>query len=367
MLKITHTICPSCSIGCGVNLIIKNQEAVGTYPYKRHPVNLGKNCKNGRDSFQKLNKNRLTNPLMKKNGLEQVSWEDALETAAQQLKLYHDDEIGIITSGDLTNQEYETLQKFATSFGVENIGCNSGKITSFKLDTASLDDVENSDFILMMGDVLKENPLLGRRIILAKENGAELINIDIPEKTLTGINSHQYLQIESTSSVLDQIDNKMLDKLTETSTVIIGKLESKDKFSEILTFLQQSNAKILPVLEDCNTMGAMNFLPALGEDDLKALTEKVKILYVLGDNPASYMEEFLKNIDFIISQGCFVNETVLMADLVLPGSCWAEKTGSFTSTTGKTQEFKKIIEAPGSAMDDQNIIIEITEKLGLNL
>ncbi|MFA0832853.1 MAG: hypothetical protein ACC609_02465 [Methanobacterium formicicum] len=70
MLKIAHTICPSCSVGCGVNLIIKNQEAVGTYPYKRHPVNQGKNCKKGRDSFHILNENRLENPLIKKTGLE---------------------------------------------------------------------------------------------------------------------------------------------------------------------------------------------------------------------------------------------------------------------------------------------------------
>jgi formate dehydrogenase major subunit len=160
MLKVAHTICPSGSVGCGVNLIIKDQKAVGTYPYKRHPINQGKNCKKGRDSYQILIENRLKDPLLRKGGLEQVSWEYALETAASQLKSYENREIGIIASGDCTNEEYETLKKFATTLGVENIGYNAKNIPTFNFKTATLDDVENSDFILIIGDILKENPSL---------------------------------------------------------------------------------------------------------------------------------------------------------------------------------------------------------------
>jgi formate dehydrogenase major subunit len=50
--------------------------------------------------------------------------------------------------------------------------------------------------------------------------------------------------------------------------------------------------------------------------------------------------------------------------VVLPGSCWAEKTGSFTNTTGKTQNISKITEPPGDALDDQIIITKIAEKMG---
>jgi formate dehydrogenase major subunit len=108
----------------------------------------------------------------------------------------------------------------------------------------------------------------------------------------------------------------------------------------------------------------MNILPVLSEDDLRDLLEKIKVLYVVGDDPASYMMESMKNLDFIISQGCLVNETTLISDVVLPGSCWAEKTGSFTSTTGKTQNISKITEPPGDALDDQIIITKVAEKMG---
>jgi formate dehydrogenase major subunit len=51
MLEIKHTLCPSCSVGCGINVVLNDGEIVGTFPYKRHPVNAGKNCSNGRNSI----------------------------------------------------------------------------------------------------------------------------------------------------------------------------------------------------------------------------------------------------------------------------------------------------------------------------
>ena len=364
MMKVAHTICPSCSIGCGVNLIIKDNEAVGTYPYKSHPINEGKTCKKGRDCFKIVTENRLKEPLIRRNGLNQSSWEDALDTIASQMKSYPSQEIGIVVSGDYTNQEYETMKRFAEAIGVGNIGCHTGSVPSEALETATLYDMENSDFILIIGDVLKEYPLLGRRIILAKENGAEICTVDTPDKTLTGINSHRYLQVESASTIIDEINHNILKKLNPNSTVIINNLKSEKDFEKILNFFGQSGAKMFPVFQDCNSRGAMNILPVLSEDDLRDLMEKVKILYVIGDDLASYMEESLKKLDFIISQGCLVNETTLISDVVLPGSCWAEKTGSFTNTTGKTQNISKITEPPGDALDDQIIITKVAEKMG---
>jgi formate dehydrogenase (coenzyme F420) alpha subunit len=366
MLKIAHTICPSCSVGCGVNLIIKNQEAVGTYPYKRHPINQGKNCEKGRDSFHLLNENRLKTPLIKKGGLEQVSWDDALEAASSQMGSFSPHEIGIIASGNCTNQEYETLKKFADSLGVENIGYNAGTFPSIDFETATPDDVENSSTILIIGDVLKENPLLGRRVILAHENGAIIISVDLVQKTLTGINSDEYIQVGSMSE-LSEISEQIFPQLNESSTVLIENLETREEFENILKIFQDSDAKILPILEECNSRGAMNHLPALNKDELKDILEKVKLLYVVGDDPASYLTESMKNLDFIITEGCLVTETALMSDVVLPGSCWAEKSGSFTSTTGETQEISKIVEAPGDARDDVSIMIELAEKTELEL
>lgn len=367
MLKIAHTICPSCSVGCGVNLIIKNQEAVGTYPYKRHQVNQGKNCKKGRDSFHILNENRLKNPLIKKTNLEQVSWDDALDSASSHMKSYSPSEIGIIASGNCTNEECEILKKFADALGVENIGYNNHNFPSFDFETGSFDDVENSQFILIIGDILKENPLMGRRIIRAKENGAEIIAADYPDKTTTGINADEYIQIKSIKEFLDNPSSEVQSKLNEHSIIIVGKLDHKQELDEFYQIASNSNSKIVLVMDDCNSRGAMSTLPVLDKDDLKALIEGVNLLYVVGDNPASYTEESFKNLDFLITQTTTLNDTALVSDIVLPGACWAEKRGSFTNCTGNIQKIPQVVPVAGEALDDVTIIQKIAEKLGIDL
>ena len=56
MLEIKHTICPSCSVGCGISVVIKDEKVVGTYPYRRDPINKGKNCLNSKNAINSENK-----------------------------------------------------------------------------------------------------------------------------------------------------------------------------------------------------------------------------------------------------------------------------------------------------------------------
>lgn len=368
MMKVTHTICPSCSVGCGINLITKNQEVVGTYPYKRHPVNEGKNCLRGRECFEFLGeKTRITAPLIKKGNLVDSDWEEVLNLAAQKINSLKGEDIGIIASGNCTNEECEILKKFADALNVENIGYYNHNFPKFDFKPGTLEDLENSQFILVIGDVLKDNPLMGRRIILARENGALIIAADCPEKTTTGINANKYIQITSIREFLDNLDSEVQSKLDEHSTIVVGKLNHKEELDELYQIASKSNSKLIPVMDDCNSRGAMNILPTLDTDDLKALIERVKLLYVVGDDPVSYTEESFKNLDFLITQATTINNTTLLSDIVLPSTFWAEKSGSFTNNTDNTQKFPQIVPAAGEALDDVTIIQKIVEKLNITL
>lgn len=368
MMKLTHTICPSCSVGCGINLINKNQKVVGTYPYKRHPVNEGKNCLRGRKCFEVLaEETRLTKPLVKKGSLEDSDWEEVLNLIVLKISSLKGEEIGIIASGYCTNEECELLKKFADALNVENIGYHNYNFPNFDFETGTLDDLENSQFILVIGDVLKDNPLMGRRIILARENGALLIAADYPEKTTTGINADEYIQIESIKEFLDNLDPEIQSKLDEHSTIVVGKLDHNNELNELYQIASKSNSKLIPVMNDCNSRGAMNVFPALDIDDLKVLVEHVKLLYVVGDDPVFYTAESFKSLDFLITQSPTKNNTTLLSDVVLPSASWAEKSGSFTNSTGNTQKIQQIVPVVGEAMDDVVIIQEIAEKLNITL
>lgn len=353
MLKVSHTICPSCSVGCGINLITKNERVVGTYPYKRHSINEGKNCLNGRECFEKLNKeNRLKTPLIKNRTLLKAEWNDALELITNKMSSYKAEEIGIIGSGKCTNEECETLKKFADVQGIDNIGFYAENFPSFNFESGGFDDIENSKYVLVIGDVLKENPLMGRRIILAKDKGAKIISIDYPDTTITGMNSDEYIKIDSIQKFLDKNIQNIMRESDNSMVIIVNKLDNKNEYNEIHEIISGSKAKLIPVMNECNTRGAMQYIPPLDIGELKSLIERVKLLYVVGGNPAVCAESSLKKLDFLITESPDINQTTLMSDVALPSSFWAEEDGSFTNTMGIVQEFSKIVPPPLDVFDD---------------
>ncbi len=113
--KIVHTICPYCGTGCGINLVVKDDKVVGTYPLKRHPINEGKVCIKGNYCYEFIHReDRLKKPLIKKNGqFVETTWDKALSLIAEKLKEHNPEEIGFFSSARCTNEDNYILQKFA--------------------------------------------------------------------------------------------------------------------------------------------------------------------------------------------------------------------------------------------------------------
>ncbi len=100
------------------------------------------------------------------------------------------------------------------------------------------------------------------------------------------------------------------------------------------------------------------------------LEGKIKFLYIMGENPMitepdlKHVEEALSAVDFLVVQDIFLTETARLAHVVLPGSCWAEKDGTFTNTERRVQRIRKAIDPPGDARLDWQIICDIAKAFG---
>lgn len=98
----------------------------------------------------------------------------------------------------------------------------------------------------------------------------------------------------------------------------------------------------------------------------------VRALYIMAENPMmsdpdiNHVKERLKQLDFLVVQDIFLTETAQLADLVLPGGCFAEKTGTFTNTERRVQLLRKAVLPPGRAMDDFSILCRLGNELGLD-
>jgi predicted molibdopterin-dependent oxidoreductase YjgC len=113
------TICPYCGCGCGLYLRVDHDKVVGASPSFHHPVSRGNLCVKGWHVADFIHDQaRLQEPLLRKNGvLTPVSWKEALEYTAAELKRIRDATagagLGLLASAKCTNEENFLLQKFA--------------------------------------------------------------------------------------------------------------------------------------------------------------------------------------------------------------------------------------------------------------
>ncbi|MBT6096202.1 MAG: molybdopterin-dependent oxidoreductase, partial [Rhodospirillaceae bacterium] len=97
----------------------------------------------------------------------------------------------------------------------------------------------------------------------------------------------------------------------------------------------------------------------------------IKGMYVLGENPAmsdpdaGHARDALAKLEHLVVQDIFLTETANFADVILPATAWAEKTGTVTNTNRQVQMGRAAVPAPGEAREDWAIVTDLARRLGL--
>ena len=88
--KETKTICPYCSVGCGIIVYTKDGKVVNTEGDFDHPINEGTLCSKGASLFEVINNSqRLIKPKYRAAGAtewKEVEWDWALDEIAKRVK-----------------------------------------------------------------------------------------------------------------------------------------------------------------------------------------------------------------------------------------------------------------------------------------
>jgi formate dehydrogenase major subunit len=94
-------------------------------------------------------------------------------------------------------------------------------------------------------------------------------------------------------------------------------------------------------------------------------------MYILGENPAmsdpdvEHARDALAKLEHLVVQDIFLTETANYADVILPASAFAEKTGTVTNTNRQVQMGRPAVSPPGEAREDWWIEVELAKRLGL--
>jgi NADH-quinone oxidoreductase subunit G len=115
-----------------------------------------------------------------------------------------------------------------------------------------------------------------------------------------------------------------------------------------------------------------------GEADLSPLRTSVEqgqvaVLYILDPGPDGSMGDVTWLIDakragrlpIVIYQGVQTTALARIADVVFPGAAWVEKDATYTNDKGMLQAASKVINPPGDAVEDWQILTSVAASLGL--
>lgn len=102
----------------------------------------------------------------------------------------------------------------------------------------------------------------------------------------------------------------------------------------------------------------------------EAANGKIKALFIMGENPMlsdpdmRHVEEAMEKLELLVVQDIFPTETVKYAHIVLPGSSFLEKDGTFTNTERRVQRVRKAIEPAGDSLPDWKILCLLISAFG---
>lgn len=305
-----ETVCNFCSVGCKVNYKKINDEIFyvsNSTDHIQDTHNRGYLCIKGRFGHRYLmDHNRVNSPVIRRAELvHEVNIDEAIIYTEKKIReiigKYGHDSVAVFASPKLTNEELYLLQKFSrVGLKNNNIGSFSNLFQDkdlntlddslgFTISTAKMDDLKNSDVIVVINSNLsEENLVMELKIKEAQKKGAKLIVINSSEIKLTrnadlwvdstkGTNTLLLNSLMKVCIEKDSIDKSFIDlntKLFEEFKEKIGKMNLEDaihtinidydKFNQLIEMTQNPKSNIIFIYNIDSTREKSN-------NDLKAI------------------------------------------------------------------------------------------------
>lgn len=403
----TETICVGCSLGCGIEVLSRNNSLVRIEGNWDAEINGGVLCDLGRFVPMTEKRQRIVTPLVRKEGsLKAATWDEALSVVAKKLQPLmglKNDGVAAIAS---TRLPVESLNLFNQIFQ-ENFGSNMVATTEEDDYTIGMNDldqngtypdslklIEDADVILTLGDDLtddhqvagffaKRSIAKGTALIPVFSGksgldsftpyatqikvGGELVFIKsmdsiINEKPV----SDDFFQIGVAESKLRKIAD--LIKNAKNLVIIYGTSFSAQNKAEVLQaivqFSKKNNGKYVNFKGKANSFAAQQ----LNLNKVFNLNGHQAVFLALGDEePSQKLIQKIEHAPFRIIQASYQSLLTAQADVVLPVTNWLEQEGHYITSDGKVQKANNALQASIDVRSNQEVLEMLANVLQIEI
>ncbi len=384
----TETIDVLDAVGSSIRVDARGNEVLRILPRLNEEINEEWISDKTRYAFEGLKFQRLDRPYIRKDGkLQPASWGEALTAVADVISRTVPEKVAAI-SGDLADVEsMYVLKNLLDSLGVKSYDCRQDDTNYNANDRASyifntgIANIEQADAVLIIGaDTRYEAPLINTRIRKTWMNNKMPIGVIGSDVDLTypttylgadasivedvAVGRHPFsAKLEAAKNPLIIIGNSVF-KRPDAYAIYGAALRLAKKYNAIredwsgLSTLQKAAAR---------TGGLdVGFVPAKGGRGVSEVLAAsangdVEVVYLLG---ADEIDMKALEKPFVIYQGHHGDAGAHVADVILPGAAYTEKSATYVNTEGRAQRTERAVFPVGDAREDWTIVNELAATLG---
>ena len=364
--KSTLTTCSFCSMGCPVDLRTRGDMITRALPVGES----GMLCAGGRFGFGAAQEEgRLRMPMLRENGaLVQVPFNEAVGCVSERMvdiiSRYGNDAVAVTVSERSTCEEAFLAKRYAAdALGTENL-CSFGLMESgveevLGVDASfnTLEELNGTDVILLIGATpALSTTMAGVRIRKAVKQGAKLMLVG-PNQTWFDDFAQWRFQAEETAfltAMLDALQNPeasgegeaaqaaAIYRDAKKAMLVYHDAQVTHQAACLAAALTKASGHIghardgLIVLKSgANSQG----LSLLGVKSASRIDwARIKAVISFGE---MLPEDCTQNVEFLAVQDVYLTDTAGRADVVLPGSIFAETSGTYLSAQRKFGAVRK--------------------------
>uniref|UniRef100_A0A3B3WNQ5 NADH-ubiquinone oxidoreductase 75 kDa subunit, mitochondrial n=3 Tax=Poecilia mexicana TaxID=48701 RepID=A0A3B3WNQ5_9TELE len=379
------------AVGSNIVVSTRGGEVMRILPRLHEDINEEWISDKTRFAYDGLKRQRLTQPMVKnKSGdLVPTSWEDVLTRAAGALQSVKGSDIAGVVGGLVDAEALVSLKDLLNRLNSDNLcteemfpmtGSGTDLRSKYLLNT-SIAGIEEADMLLLVGTNPRyEAPLFNARIRkswLHNELHVALVGkkVDL---------SYTYDHLGESAKILKEISSgthpfsQVLAQAKRPIVVVGSSCLQREDGAAIMAAVStiarnagvssglQGTWKILNVLHRvASQVAALDLGYKPGVDSI--LKNPPKILFLLGADAGCITRQDLAKDSLIIYQGHHGDVGAPIADIILPGAAYTEKSATYVNTEGRAQQTKVAVTPPGMAREDWRIIRAISELAGVTL
>jgi NADH-quinone oxidoreductase subunit G len=324
------TVCGMCSVGCNTNATVREGK-VKRILSRNHPeIDEGWICDKGRFGFTHLRSaDRIVDPIkrVRLRGFEPVSWDEALDEAERLLRAAGGRVVTALSGSETVEEAYALAKLVRIGTGSHQAVLPEDVSDALDAYRLPLSAIRDAQVVVVLGDVAvaERAPIVELWIKAARRNGATVL------------------------TELDEDAVKAADRVVLIWSGPGGAGGARvAALAEKLGLAGKDGCGAFYLPETPNVRGVADAWAAASDEEGDD-PESIGLLIVSGDEAAGdpSVRALAERADAVLAISMFHGLAVGWADLVLPGTSYLERDGTYVNLEGRLQRLRQAASPPG--------------------